>query len=196
MKSKKKDAVLSILLISAGVLILFFIAKIFGKTDVEPPVDYGPEVRINFDEENIFVDEQPISTNEKSSVFLNNDIIYHENIDRYDSGNLYGQASVEEKHSKEEAEKVRVVNITRAGTYRLTGRLLNGQIKVKLDKKDANTPEGRVVLILDNAEINCDIAPAIFFQNVYECGALGAKKSNGVKGDTAIEHTYDVNRLH
>lgn len=50
-----------------------------------------------------------------------------------------------------------VITITKAGEYTFKGSLSNGQIAV-----DANKIEGDVKIILDNVNITCDDAPAIF----------------------------------
>lgn len=53
--------------------------------------------------------------------------------------------------------------ITKAGTYEITGKLDNGQIRV-------NVPKGNVTLILNNADITCETTSPIFVQkakNVY-----------------------------
>ena len=103
------------------------------------------------------------------SVFATNDIIYYEDRDYYESGNPYGEGEAEDKHSAEEAEKHIVVNITKPGTYRVTGKLSAGQIRVDLGEDACEDPNAVVELILDNADITCTVAPAILFLNVYEC---------------------------
>ena len=103
------------------------------------------------------------------SVFASHDIIYYEDRDYYESGNPYGEGEAADKHSAEEAGKHLVVNITKAGAYRVTGKLSAGQIRIDLGE-DAKEDENAVVeLILDNAEIACTVAPAILFLNAYEC---------------------------
>ena len=103
------------------------------------------------------------------TVFASHDIIYYEDKDVYESGNPYGEGEASDKHSAEEAEKHYVVNITKPGAYRITGKLSYGQIRVDLGE-DAYDDESAVVeLILDDADITCTVAPAILFQNVYEC---------------------------
>ena len=103
------------------------------------------------------------------SVFATNDIIYYEDRDYYESGNPYGEGETEDKHSAEEAEKHIVINITKPGTYRVTGKLPAGQIRVDLGEDACEDPNAVVELILDNADITCTVAPAILFLNVYEC---------------------------
>lgn len=103
------------------------------------------------------------------SVFATNDIIYYEDRDYYESGNPYGEGEAEDKHSAEEAEKHIVVNITKPGTYCVTGKLPAGQIRVDLGEDACEDPNAVVELILDNADITCTVAPAILFLNVYEC---------------------------
>ena len=103
------------------------------------------------------------------AVFASNDIIYYEDKDLYESGNPYGEGEAADKHSADEAAAHTVVNITKPGKYRVTGKLSAGQIRVDLGE-DAYDDETAVVeLILDNADITCTVAPAILFLNVYEC---------------------------
>ena len=103
------------------------------------------------------------------AVFGSNDIVYYEDRDTYDSGNPYGEGKSADKHTAEEAAAHYVVNITEPGAYRITGKLSAGQIRIDLGK-DAYEDETAVVeLILDNADITCTVAPAILFENVYEC---------------------------
>ena len=103
------------------------------------------------------------------AVFASNDIIYYEDKDLYESGNPYGEGEAADKHSADEAATHTVVNITKPGKYRVTGKLSAGQIRVDLGE-DAYDDETAVVeLILDNVDITCTVAPAILFLNVYEC---------------------------
>lgn len=118
-------------------------------------------------------------------VFASNDIIYYENRDYYESGNPYGEGEDTDKHAAEEAAAHTVVNITKPGTYRVTGKLSAGQIRVDLGE-DAYDDETAVVeLILDNADITCTVAPAILFLNVYECDGNWSKDTAKPEVDTA-----------
>lgn len=99
-------------------------------------------------------------------VYTANDIIYYE--DGHDES--YGKGSAADAHSAEEAAAHTVVHITAAGTYRITGKLSAGQIFVDLGENAAQDPNAVVTLILDNADITCTVAPAVFFYRVYECG--------------------------
>ena len=101
-----------------------------------------------------------------SGVHVANDIIYYE----AGHGEDYGEGEDWEAHSPEEAAAHTVVHITRPGVYRLTGQLSLGQIAVDLGENAKDDPTAAVVLILDNAEIICRVAPAVIFYNVYECG--------------------------
>ena len=106
---------------------------------------------------------------ETKAVFTSRDIIYYEDRTTYDSGNPYGEGQDHERHSAEEAAAHTVVNITQPGTYRLTGTLSRGQIRVDLGKDAEEDPSAVVELILADADITCTVAPAILFLNVYEC---------------------------
>ena len=118
-------------------------------------------------------------------VFSSDDIIYYEDRDTYESGNPYGEGTDADKHTAEEASQNIVVNITAPGTYRVTGQLSNGQIRVDLGD-DAYDDETAVVeLILDNADITCTVAPAILFMNVYECDGNWSKDTARPDVDTS-----------
>ena len=66
-------------------------------------------------------------------------------------------------HSAEDAYNNPVLHITEPGTYRLKGTW-HGQIW--LDPGD----DAEVVVILDGVTVSCDVAPAIVFHDVHECG--------------------------
>ena len=74
-------------------------------------------------------------------------------------------------HSASEAYNNPVLHITRPGTYRLKGTW-HGQIWI--DDLTADDPEtnaeSQVAIILDGVEVSCDVAPAIVFHDLYECG--------------------------
>lgn len=119
------------------------------------------------------------------TVFASHDIIYYEDKETYASGNPYGEGKDADKHSAEEAEKHYVVNITKPGAYRITGKLSCGQIRVDLGEKAQKDENAVVELILDNADITCTVAPAILFQNVYECDGDRKKDNATPNVDTA-----------
>ncbi len=102
-------------------------------------------------------------------VFASGDIVYYEDRETYDSGNPYGEGEAWERHSMDEANSHLVINITAPGAYRVTGSLPAGQIRIDLGDDACDDPNAVVELILDNLDISCTVAPAILFQNVYEC---------------------------
>ncbi len=115
------------------------------------------------------------------TIKLTNDIIYYEDRTAYDSGNPYGEGGEQDRHTAEEAAAHTVINITEPGTYRLTGKLSAGQVRVDLGEDAATDPAAVVNLVLDGADITCSVAPAILFLNVYEC-------DNDWSADTASEN--------
>ena len=139
----------------------------------------GPVVDIRLEGQNITV------TGEAEGVYTSRDIVYYENKTEYESGNPYGEGEEWEMHSREEAESHLVVNITAPGTYRITGKLDQGQIRVDLGEEAASDPNAVVNLILDNAEITCTVAPAILFRNVYECDGNWSVETAKPDVDTA-----------
>lgn len=117
-------------------------------------------------DENITVDNKPIERSEGADVYAANDIIYYKS----NQGFTYGSGRPEDEHSQDEANKHTVVHITKAGTYSIKGKLSYGQIAVDLGNDAKNDPSAVVNLYLDGIDINCDVAPAIIFYNVFECG--------------------------
>lgn len=106
---------------------------------------------------------------ETESVYTTHDIVYYEDRDSYDSGNPYGEGEAWQRHSAEEAAGHTVVNITAPGTYRISGTLSAGQIRVDLGENACDDSSAVVNLILSDADITCTVAPAILFLNTYEC---------------------------
>lgn len=73
-------------------------------------------------------------------------------------------------HTEEEAAENKVLHITEAGTYILSGEW-KGQISIDLgDTDEVFTDENQKVnIVLNGANITCTVAPGIVFKNVYEC---------------------------
>lgn len=73
-------------------------------------------------------------------------------------------------HSAEEAYDNPVLHITEPGEYILEGSW-NGQIYIDLgDKDECFTDESKkVTLIMNGADVNCTVAPAVIFHSLYEC---------------------------
>lgn len=105
---------------------------------------------------------------ESDCVSLGGEIIYYRDRDEYESGNPYGEGEEKDKHTEKEAAEHTLVTITKAGEYLVFGELY-GQIAVDLGEDAKSDPEAKVTLILDGADIRCEIAPAVIFYNVYEC---------------------------
>ena len=127
------------------------------------------ETKIHLSDSGITVDGAAAGEDGAAAVYLSHDIIYYEDRDTYGSGNPYGEGTENDRRSESEAAAHTVVNIKAAGTYRISGKLSKGQIFVDLGE-DAKTDKNAVVnLILDNADITCTVAPAVFFYRVYEC---------------------------
>ena len=151
----------------------------------EPPAVTEAVAEITGDIVDILLDGQNITvTGDGSGVYTSRDIIYYENKTEYPSGNPYGDGESWEMHSREEAEGHLVVNITAPGSYRLSGKLDKGQIRIDLGQDAKEDPNAVVNLILDGAEITCTVAPAIVFRNVYECDGNGSEKKASPNVDT------------
>lgn len=118
---------------------------------------------------------------QEGTVYLSRDIVYYEEKTHYESGNPYGEGTEEDMHSAQEAAEHLVVNITQPGTYRLSGNLDKGQIRIDLGEDVKKDPKAVVNLILDGVDISCTVAPAIVFRNVYECD--GKRKEDNATPD-------------
>ncbi len=124
------------------------------------------ETHIALSDSAVTVNGEMLSGNSEDAVYGANDIIY------YESGKdaSYGEGTEADAHSAEEAGAHTVVHITKPGVYRVSGKLSKGQLLVDLGDDAKKDPSAVVTLILDNADITCTVAPAVFFYNVYECG--------------------------
>ena len=152
----------------------------------------GSEVNIVLSDTAVTVDGATASEDVGAAVYLSHDIIYYEDRDAYDSGNPYGEGTASERHSAEEAATHTVVNITKPGTYRLTGKMSQGQIFVDLGEDAKTDPKAVVTLILDNVDLTCTVAPAIFFYRVYECDKAWVAYDEGEADDYVASATQDT----
>jgi len=122
-------------------------------------------------DEEITVDGNVISTDEESAVYVANDIVFY--LEGQDF--TYGEGEKEDEHSQTEADAHTVVHITKPGTYAVSGKLLAGQIAIDLGNDAKKDPEAVVTLILNGVDIQCNVAPAVIFYDVYECGVADAE---------------------
>ena len=67
-----------------------------------------------------------------------------------------------------EANKNKVLHIKEAGTYVLQGKW-NGQINIDLGENSFDDETQKVTIILNGVDITCSVAPAVIFENAYEC---------------------------
>ncbi len=124
-------------------------------------------VKIALSDEGITVDGEAISADTSHTVYAAGDIVY------YESGKdfTYGEGTDADAHTKADADAHTVVHITKAGQYVLSGKLSKGQIAVDLGEDAEEDPSAVVTLVLDGVDITCEVAPAVIFYNVYECGS-------------------------
>lgn len=138
----------------------------FEKTNEELAEAYKATI-IELDDTQIFVDGNAVSTSDTDAVYAANDIVFY--LEGQDF--TYGEGTEEDEHSQKDADVHTVVHITQPGNYVISGSLSKGQIAVDLGE-DAKDDENAVVtLILNHADITCEVAPAVIFYNVYECGS-------------------------
>lgn len=80
---------------------------------------------------------------------------------------LGNELPTEMMHSEQEAYNNPVIHINKAGSYILEGTW-HGQIYIDLGEDAFNDETQKVTIILNGADVTCDVAPAIIFKNVYE----------------------------
>lgn len=146
----------------AAILLVSVLAGCYGNA----PVLQREGTEIQLSDAQILVDGSAVSEDPNQAVYTASDIIY------YESGRdfTYGEGKEADAHSKEEADAHTVVHITKPGRYILSGQLSKGQVAVDLGKDADDDPNAVVTLVLDGVDITCEVAPAIIFYNVYECG--------------------------
>lgn len=129
----------------------------------------------------VIVNGNAAPTQSTAPVYVANDIVY------YQAGHdfKYGEGSEADAHTAEEAAAHTVVHITKAGTYRLSGKLSAGQIAVDLGEDAKDDATQTVTLLLDSVDITCTVAPAILFYRVYECGSDKEKDATQTVDTTA-----------
>ena len=134
---------------------------------------YDDVTQIVLEDSGITVDGTTIGTDATAAVYIANDIVY------YESGKdfTYGEGSAKDAHSPDVAAAHTVVHITKPGVYSLRGKLSLGQIAVDLGDDAKKDPNAVVTLVLDGVDITCEVAPAVIFYNVYECGNDDAEQA-------------------
>ncbi len=176
MKSSKLVAVL----LSVVFLMTACNTKPAGQAPTSPVVQapaaptYDEATQIVLSDSGITVDGAAVSTDVTAAVYTANDIVY------YESGKdfTYGEGSEKDAHSPDEAAVHTVVHITKPGVYILSGKLSPGQIAVDLGDEAKKDPDAVVTLVLSGVDITCQVAPAVIFYNVYECGTDDTEKAS------------------
>ena len=124
-------------------LLSILLIIILGLVLTIPQVNAADEsTKIELSDDKITVNGEEISTSTTESVYLSN---------KMDNGGTSSEAQ------EENIEVSNIINITKAGTYEFSGKLSDGQISI-----NANDISGEVVIILNNVNITCKKAPAIF----------------------------------
>ena len=158
----KKQRLIAVLLTLALVLCAC------GDQTVEPETTQTTQAtQIVLSDSGITVDGAAIGADPAGAVYAANDIVY------YEAGHdfTYGEGTGQDAHTPEEAAAHQVVHITQSGTYSLSGTLSLGQIAVDLGEGAKKDPSAVVTLVLNGVDITCQVAPAVIFYNVYECGS-------------------------
>ncbi len=151
------------------------------QTEVAEKKVFEDAVAIELSDEQITVDGEAASTDSESAVYVANDIVFY--LEGQDF--TYGEGTETDEHSQEEADAHTVLHITEPGTYAVSGTLSAGQIAIDLGEDAKEDPEAVVNLILNGVDINCTVAPAVIFYNVYECGVAEAEGATNTVDTTA-----------
>ena len=126
------------------------------------------ETKISGANNEILINNQVINTDTTQDIYLQKFVESHPDV-------------TEENRGIEN----RIITITKAGTYRISGTMEDTQVRV--DTAD----EENVTLILDNANITCKTAPAILINKAYDEKIAG---TSNVK--LVLENTNTINGSH
>lgn len=142
-----------------------FLVSCTQKTQSELLQKYKGKNVIELSDDIIKFNGNKMSSNSTKAVYASNDIVF------YPEGKdfTFGEGEKSDEHSQTEADRHKVIHITKPGEYVISGKISAGQIAVDLGKDAKDDISAKVTLILDNADITCTVAPAIIFYNVYEC---------------------------
>ncbi len=138
-----------------------------GADTGENPSGDGEVRSLVLSQEQAALDGQTLKEGEEGAVTVSRDIVYY----REGQGDDYGEGSAGEEHSAEEADAHLVVTIREAGTYRVSGKLTQGQLAVDLGAEAEEDASAVVTVVLDGVEVTCTVAPAFMVYSVYECGS-------------------------
>ncbi len=137
---------------------------ISGCSSAEQP---GESTQIRLSDNIITVDGKEITKDNTQPVYAANDIVFY----LAGQGFTYGEGEKKDEHEQREADAHTVVHITKPGRYILSGELSLGQIAVDLGEDAESDPDAVVTLVLNGVDITCEVAPAVIFYHVYECGS-------------------------
>lgn len=189
-----------------SVLMALVLVLMLGACGINQPADRKdpgiPEIKENedilfedySDAKSIKLSEDKIEVDDSASVVLGGEIVYYHDRDEYESGNPYGEGTEKDKHTEEEAAEHELVTITKPGKYIISGKM-KGQLAVDLGENAKDDPKAKVTLIFNGADITCEIAPAVIFYNVYECGKEDTSEAgaNVVITDGSVNYINGAN---
>ena len=151
------------------------------KEEKKDNVSQMESVKIELSNSEILVDGEKISEEEDAAVYKAHDIIFY----LEGQGIEYGDGEKKDEHSKIEADAHTVVHITEPGTYEFSGTLDAGQIFVDLGEDTKKDEEAIVNIVLNNVDLTCTVAPAIFFYRTYECDCEAEEENAAMNVDTS-----------
>lgn len=114
---------------------------------------FAAEVSIELSNEAILINGETITEDAQNSIYLQKMVETHPDVSEENK-------NVENK----------IITITKAGTYRITGTIDNSQLRVETSDSE------NVELILDNANITCKTAPAILINKAADDKVPGEAK--------------------
>ena len=175
-----KRARITAVLLTMALLLTACGTKQEGQSATQPEAQaptaptYTDVVEIMLSDNIVSVGGEDVGKEVADAVCTSKDIVY------YESGKdfTYGEGSEQDAHDPEQAAAHMVVKITKPGAYSLSGKLSKGQIAVDLGENAKNDPNAVVTLILNGVDITCEVAPAVIFYNVYECGSDDTEKAS------------------
>ena len=127
--------------------------------------DYSNAHYLVLNNEKSTIDGTTLTSTENNGVSIlpGENIVHYES--EYASLSGYGESTDEsEWHSIEDCNKEYLIQITKAGTYIVSGTL-EGQLAIEIPKTEENR---KAILVLNGISITCNVAPGLIFYKAYE----------------------------
>lgn len=109
---------------------------------------------------NVFANNTTYITLSDDEITVNDNLISNDKSENIYLTDIMDNGGNSNESAKANIEITNIININNSGIYEFTGKLSDGQISI-----NSNNINGDIIIILNNVEIRCENAPAIFVYN-------------------------------